>query len=1014
MYINTHTYYSLKYGTLKLRDLLSLAQKGRWNSFALTDINNTSTLLDFIRIAHEYGIKPVVGVDFRNSAKQKYVALAKNNKGFQLINEHLSEYNLQKLPFPNKSPLNQNVWVIYPFKNICLNEVSPTQYTQSLEAHEFIGVAPEDINKIIPSEWKWLTYKMVAMPTGSFRNKKDFNAHRLLRAIAKNTLLSKLSKNEEGSPNDLLHSRKELADLYAVFPSLLEQAETLLADCSIHFDFGTDHPHKNLKTYTGNEDDDLKLIKKLCKDGLAYRYPEPTETVLSRIDKELHIINEKGFISYFLINWDITSYARGKGYFYVGRGSGANSIVAYILRITDVDPIELDLYFERFINLYRQNPPDFDIDFSWKDRDDVTRYIFERFPHVCLLGAYVTFQYKAVVRELGKVFGLPKHDIDVLSSGKFQMQELDHLAQLALKYSSLIHGFPNHVSIHAAGILISEFPITSYTATFMPPKGFPTTHFDMIVAEDVGLYKFDILSQRGLGKIKDTLGIIAYNQPEAPAIDIHDMKRFKEDERIKELLRTATATGCFYVESPAMRVLMKKLLVDDYLGLVAASSVIRPGVAQSGMMREYIMRSRYPEKRNDAHPIMLDIMPETFGVMVYQEDVIKVAHYFAGLSLGESDVLRRGMSGKFRSREEFDKAKEKFFSNCDEKGYPQELTAEIWRQTESFAGYAFAKGHSASYAVESYQSLFLKAYYPLEYMVATINNFGGFYRTEFYIHEAKMGGATIEEPCVNRSGAQTVIYGKTIFLGFGLVKSIEHKSINALLKVRSEEGTFSSIQDFVKRVEVTLDQLILFIRCNGFRFLGASKKQLLWEAHLLLGHTKKSKPKPSLFEPEVRSFSLPPLYTAHHEDAFDQIELFGYPLSDPFALIESFPACDVLAKELPNYKGKTVTTVGYLVTIKPTKTSKGDLMFFGTFIDRNGDWIDSVHFPPSARAYPYRGRGVYAISGVVAEEFGCYSIEAQKLEKLPMMPDPRYSEAKMVTQIRNQQELMSSKRSIGR
>ena len=394
--------------------------------------------------------------------------------------------------------------------------------------------------------------------------------------------------------------------------------------------------------------------------------------------------------------------------------------------------------------------------------------------------------------------------------------------------------------------------------------------------------------------------------------------------------------------------------------------------------------------------------------------MIKVAHYFAGLSLGEADVLRRGMSGKFRSREEFDKAKDKFFSNCNEQGYPQKLTAEIWRQTASFAGYAFAKGHSASYAVESYQSLFLKAYYPLEYMVATINNFGGFYRTEFYIHEAKMDGATVEEPCVNRSNAETVIQGKTIFLGFGLVKSIEHKSIKSLLIARSEEGVFTSIQDFVKRVKITLDQLILFIRCNGFRFLGASKKQLLWEAHLLLGQTKKSKPKPRLFEPEVRLFSLPPLYTAQHEDAFDQIELFGYPLSDPFVLIESFPAYHIAAKDFPEHKNKTITAIGYLVTIKPTKTSKGDLMYFGTFIDRNGDWIDSVHFPPSAKAYPFRGRGVYAISGKVTEEFGCYSIETSQLEKLPMMPDPRYAEAKTVTQIRNQEGLMQSKRSLRR
>ena len=246
----------------------------------------------------------------------------------------------------------------------------------------------------------------------------------------------------------------------------------------------------------------------------------------------------------------------------------------------------------------------------------------------------------------------------------------------------------------------------------MPPKGFPTTQFDMVVAEDIGLHKFDILSQRGLSKIQDALALVRRNHKNAEPFDIRDLQRFKEDEKVKDLLRNGKATGCFYVESPAMRMLLTKLRVDTYLGLVAASSIIRPGVSNSGMMREYILRFTDPSKRKDAHPVMLEIMPDTFGVMVYQEDVIKVAHYFAGLTLGEADVLRRGMSGKFRSRDEFKRVENQYFKNCKEREYTDELAREIWRQIESFAGYAFAKGHSASYAVESYQSLYLKAHYP--------------------------------------------------------------------------------------------------------------------------------------------------------------------------------------------------------------------------------------------------------------------------------------------------------------
>ena len=376
----------------------------------------------------------------------------------------------------------------------------------------------------------------------------------------------------------------------------------------------------------------------------------------------------------------------------------------------------------------------------------------------------------------------------------------------------------------------------------MPPKGFSTTQFDMVAAEDVGLYKFDILSQRGLGKIKEAVAIATYNNPTDPLIDIHDIKRFKEDERIKYLLRNAKAIGCFYVESPAMRMLLKKLQVDDYLGLVAASSVIRPGVAKSGMMREYILRYRYPERRKEAHPTMLEIMPDTYGVMVYQEDVIKVAHFFGDLTLGEADMLRRGMSGKFRSRAEFMKVKNQFFENCYRAGKDKTMVAEVWRQIESFAGYAFAKGHSASYAVESYQSLFLKAYYPLEYMVATINNFGGFYRTELYVHEARMHGASIHAPCVNRSMHKTVIYGKAIYLGFQLLQAFEANTVQKILSAREHGGVFINLDDFIDRVTISIEQLTILIKVNAFRFTGINKRELLWNAHMKVSKVKVEDP----------------------------------------------------------------------------------------------------------------------------------------------------------------------------
>ncbi|HKJ78021.1 MAG TPA: DNA polymerase III subunit alpha, partial [Prolixibacteraceae bacterium] len=734
MLLNCHSWFSLRYGTIKPEKLLEELTSRGFSTFVLTDINNTSASMDFVRQAEKFDVKPLLGIDFRNGLQQKYIGVAKNNEGFKNLNEHLTHFLQEKKEFESKAPELKDTFIIYPFK---------TQKYCRLKENEFFGIKPAELVKLSFSEWRLQMDKLVMLQPITFRGKRDYNIHRLLRAIEKNTLLSQLPLTEQASPDEMIPSKDELLRNFQHYPEIIRNTEKLLESCmQPKFEF---RKNKNKQHFSGSQESDLKLLKNECKKGLKYRYGKPAKQVVERMEMELKMINELGYSSYFLINWDIVNYARSKGYYYVGRGSGANSMVAYLLRITNVDPIELDLYFERFINPFRENPPDFDIDFSWTDRDDVTRFIFEKYGwgHAALLGSYITFEHKSAFREIGKVFGLPADEITRLQKNPVA-HENDGYGKWVIKYSKYIDGMPSHLSIHASGILISEKPITYYSATHILPKGFPTTQFDMYIAEDAGLYKFDILSQRGLGKIKDALEIIRTNRKKK--IDINNINRFKDDPKVKNLLKTGKAIACFYVESPAMRMLLTKLKAEDYKRLVAASSIIRPGVAKSGMMREYILRFQDEKRREQARkklPELYEILKETFGVMVYQEDVIKVAHFFAGLTLSEADVLRRGMSWKFKQRNEFGKVKEKFFNNCSEKGYPENTVAEIWNQIESFANYAFSKGHSASYAVESFQALYLKAYYPREYMVATLNNGGGFYSAELYFHEARMHGARI-------------------------------------------------------------------------------------------------------------------------------------------------------------------------------------------------------------------------------------------------------------------------------
>lgn len=558
--------------------------------------------------------------------------------------------------------------------------------------------------------------------------------------------------------------------------------------------------------------------------------------------------------------------------------------------------------------------------------------------------------------------------------------------------TKLIEGFPNYVSVHSAGVLILDKPIHYYSATSLPPKGFATVQFDMNIADDVGVFKFDILGQRGLAKIKDALQIIKENYPDAPEIDITDIERFKKDKKINNLLKTGGAVGAYYVESPAMRGLMQKLQTQDYLGLVAASSIIRPGVSSSGMKEEFIKRHRFPEKRKEAHPILLEIMPETYGVMVYQEDVMKVANKFADLTLGEADVLRRGMSGKYRSVEEFKAVENKFVSNCREKGHKDALIFEVWNQIKSFAGYAFAKGHSASYAVESYQSLFLKCYYPIEFMTAVLNNGGGFYSAEHYIHEAKMCGAIIELPCINHSDHANKVEGKTIYLGFGYLKNVEQLTMQRILTERQLFGDYISLDNFMDRIPISLEQLSVLIRINAFRFTEIPKTTLLWKAtfKLKVTKTKQIQEQVKLFHSQQQNFEIPQLNNHWLENVYDEIELLGFTVHDYFSLVTEPFYPHIKAKEMAQFTNQYVLLYGQLVTTRFNKTAQGKLMRLSTFIDKDGNYFDAVHFTYVVNLYPINGTGIYACYGKITNRFDFCSMNVVKSKKMSIAGDPRF------------------------
>ncbi|HEY5824223.1 MAG TPA: DNA polymerase III subunit alpha, partial [Cyclobacteriaceae bacterium] len=907
-----------------------------------------------------------------------FITLAKSNAGFENINRYRSHLNNEGLRVPARAPELEETFIIYGF-----DQVEP----EILRENEFIGIRASQLTKfMLRKEYQEFQHKFVALHPVTIANKLGHNVHRLSRAIDLNVLLSKLPLDQECQKDEFLITEQALRDKFVHYPYLIDNSVRIMDDCNIHFDLGVD---KNKKSFTGNEEADWDLLVTEAWEGFQRLYDASDPIMRERFERELNIIKLKEFCTYYLITWDLIQFTKRKGYDHVGRGSGANSIVAFCLGITNVDPIELDLYFERFLNLERTTPPDFDIDFSWEDRDRIYDYLFSKYgkDHTCLLATHVTYQGRSIIRELGKVFGLPKGEIDEIVTYPTANKDRDQITRLIFRYAEYMKGMPVNLSVHAAGVLITEKPIYAFTATNFPPKQYPITHFEMHAAEDFGIYKFDILSQRGLGHIKSAAQLVKKNRN--IDVNVHDFKKFKVDEKIKELLRNSRCMGCFYVESPAMRSLLAKLRCEDYLTLVAASSIIRPGVSSSGMMRAYIERFhavRNGKTYESIHPMMDELMKETYGVMVYQEDVIKVAHHFAGLSLTDADVLRRAMSGKYRSRLAFQRIHQKFFENCASYGYPQHVAERVWKEIESFGGYSFAKGHSASFAVESYQSLYLKAHYPLEFMVGVINNFGGFYSTEFYFHEARMNGGNIQPSCLNRSEYLTCIEGSTIYIGFIHLRNLEATIAKRIYEERMKNGEYKGLTNFLKRIDIGFEQTRVLIRIGAFRFTGKGKQRLLWEAMSYFGEVKtKNNHNAALFDDEPDESPLPVLQRHPIEDAFDEIEIIGFPLCDPFHLVNSEERGDTVSKDLMSKVGRRVTIAGYYVTTKPVITKHKDLMHFGTFYDHHGIVFDTVHFPEVALKHPFRGRGFYLITGKVVEDFGVPCIEVSYMEKMSLV-----------------------------
>jgi len=705
------------------------------------------------------------------------------------------------------------------------------------------------------------------------------------------------------------------------------------------------------------------------------------------------------FSDYFLVVRDIIAHSPRT----CGRGSGAASLVAYCLGITNVCPLKHNLYFERFLNPGRTDPPDIDVDFAWDERDGVLQTVLDQHPgHAALVANHVSFQPRMALREIAKVYGLPDGEIDLMAKRLprfWRAAEADEglLEQLRnrpesravtfpapwpeiVQAAQRILGLPRHLSVHPGGIVITPAPIDTYVPVERAPKGVPIIQWEKDATEQAGLVKIDLLGNRSLGVVRDTLHNVRANR--IPFDELHWEP--EDDFATQEAVAQGHTMGCFYIESPAMRLLQQKAGVGDFEHLVIHSSIIRP--AANEFIREYIRRL-HGGAWDPIHPLLADVLDETFGIMVYQEDVSRAAVALAGFSHAEADGLRKILSKKDRHYHLRD-WRERFFAGARERGVTPAQIEAVWGMIMSFSGYSFCKPHSASYARVSFQAAYLKVHFPAEFMAAVISNCGGFYSTFAYVSEARRMGLKNLPPDVNSSDVQWRGSGSTLRVGLLAVKGLTDATRKRIVAHR-RQGVYTGLEDFLDRIRPDEVEARALIHCGALDAfaVNGNRAALLW--HLALWQNTRTRPPTGRLPFAVAATpqlcpQLPPedeRRRLRHEFA-----VLGF-LCDrhPLQLFADVLASKhrVKTDQLGRLVGRRVTLAGWLITGKVVRTHAGDPMQFLTFEDECGR-VETTFFPETYRRFCHLldYNRPYLLHGRVEQDWGAVTLTVDHVEAL--------------------------------
>ncbi len=1020
VHLHNHTAYSLLDGASKIDTLIERALELHMPALAITDHGVMYGVVDFYKACIKAGLQPIIGCEVYVAPHSRFdkksgiddspyhlVLLVENETGYHHLTKLVSEASLSGFyykPRIDRELLSAHHDGLIALSACMAGEVAQAILKDDLEAareaitwyrdlfgpeHYYLEIQNQGIyeqaklNKTIAQLSRELKVPLVATNDNHYVYMEDAKTQDIMMCIQMGKTLEDTNRLKFDSNQFYLKSYDEMYQALGEYPEALANTVKIAQMCHFDFEFG----HNHMPVFEVTTGETLEgYLRRLCLEGMVERYQTPTPEAYDRLNYELGVIHQMGYDGYFLIVWDFIRYAREKNiYVGPGRGSAAGSIVSYTLHITDIDPLKYDLLFERFLNPERISMPDIDIDFCYERRGEVIDYVVSKYGQekVSQIITFGTMAAKGAIRDVGRVMNIPLAIVNKVT--KMIPNELGITLQKAIKMSSelrqnmeenadirelvetaqKLEGLPRHAGTHAAGVVISQQALDYYLPLQKTNDGNIITQFAKENVEEIGLLKMDFLGLRTLTVINQAIDLIAQNQ----GVTINFNQIDLDDPLSYELLCRGDSIGIFQMESTGLRNILKELKPNSLEDIIALVALYRPGPLGSGMVEDFIDRKHGRKENEYLHPSLEPILKPTYGVILYQEQVMRIASVLAGFSLGEADLLRRAMGKK--KPEIIAGLKQQFIEGAEKNGVDTKTASKIFELIEYFAGYGFNKSHSAAYAVLVFQTAYLKAHYPTEFMAALLTSvMDSTDRVPFYIEECRRMGIHVLPPDINESGENFQVVGKDIRFGLAAVKGVGKGPIQSILQARQEKR-FVSLQDFCTRVDLLqLNKRVLenFIKSGAFNSVPGSRAQLLkiLDRCLEQGHEvqkDRNSNQISLFDfaevsglsrefdeiplPDIPEFN-PAEVLAMEKDTLG-LYVSGHPLDEFRTVLEektSYHITDLLE----DYDQDRMYLGGIITKTKISSTKKGEIMAYCTLEDLSGS-IEVLIFPRVLEQY---------------------------------------------------------------